>query len=419
MLQSMRSAAKYVWGFIALAFVGGFVFYESSGLFNSNALTTSSAVGSVNRQDILYTTWASAVENAVREQEQRTGHSLTLEERERVGQQVFDQMVNDILLQQEYRRRGITVSDDEIREAALYMPPPELMQSPDLQTDGRFDPEKYRRFLSTPVARQGGLLAQLENYYRSEIPKQKLYGELISDVYISDGRLWEMWKDAHDSAKITYAVLRPEAIPDAQVTVSDQEIRDYFDKHKKEFERPGRATVSVVRIPRAVTAADSAATRARASALRAEILGGAKFEEVARRESADSASAVNGGALPPSPKGSYVPEFERAAYALTAGQISEPVLTQFGYHLIRLDSKKGDTLSLHHILLPIAQSDSTASATDRKADSLSRIAAGATDPRKFDDAAKQLGLEVMRGAAIEGQPLTINGRFIPNVSAWA
>lgn len=419
MLQSMRSAAKYVWGFIALAFIGGFVFYESSGLFNSNALTTSTAVGSVNRQDILYTSWANARENAVREQEQRTGHSLTLEERERVGQQVFDQMVNDILLQQEYRRRGITVSDDEIREAAQYMPPPELMQSPDLQTDGRFDPEKYRRFLSTPVARQGGLLAQLETYYRSEIPKQKLYGELISDVYISDGRLWEMWKDAHDSAKITFAVLRPDAVPDAQVSISDQEIRDYFDKHKKDFERPGRAIVSVVRIPRTVTAADSAATRDRAAALRAEIVGGAKFEDVARRESADSSSAVNGGALPPSTKGSYVPEFERAAYALQPGQISEPVLTQFGYHLIRLDSRKGDTLSLHHILLRVAQSDSTASATDRKADQLSRLAAGATEPRKFDDAVKQLGLPVLKGAAIEGQPLTINGQFIPNVSAWA
>lgn len=419
MLQSMRSTAKYVWGFIALAFIGGFVFYESSGLFTSNALTTSTAVGSVNRQDILYTTWADARENAVREQEQRTGRSLTLEERERVGQQVFDQMVTDILLQQEYRRRRITVSDDEIREAALYMPPPELMQSPDLQTEGRFDPEKYRRFLSTPVARQGGLLTQLEGYYRNEIPKQKLFGELVSDVYVSDGRLWEMWKDSHDSARITYAVLRPDAVPDSQVTVSDQEVRDYFSKHTKDFERPGRAIVSVLAIARTVTAADSASTRARLLSLRAELLAGAKFEDVARRESADSGSAVNGGVLPPSTRGSYVPEFERAAYALRPGQLSEPVLTQFGYHLIRVDSKRGDTLTLRHLLLRIAQSDSSASATDRRADQLSRLASGATDPRRFDEAAKQLALPVMRGVAIEGQPLSINGRFIPSVSAWA
>lgn len=419
MLQSMRSAAKWIWLTIAIVFVGGFVFYESSGLFTTGAVTTSSAVGTVNGQDILYTTWFNARENAAREEEQRTGRSLTLEERDRIGERVFDQMVTDILLQQEFRRRGISVSDDEIREAALYAPPPELMQAPDLQTEGRFDPEKYRRFLATPVARQGGLLAQLESYYRSEIPKQKLFDQIASDVYIGDSRLWHMWQDGHDSAQITYAVLRPDTIPDAQVSVSEQEIREYFDKHKADFERPGRAIVSVVTIPRVATAADTAATRARAAALRAEILGGAKFEDVAKRESSDSGSAVNGGLLPPAVRGSFVPEFEKAAYALTPGQMSDPVLSPFGYHLIRLDSRKADTLNLRHILLRIAQSDSSATATDRRADQLSRLAGGATDPKRFDAAAKELGLTVSQGAAIEGQPLTIAGRFIPNVSSWA
>ena len=419
MLQSMRSAAKWIWLIIAIVFVGGFVFYESSGLFGRTALTTTTPVATVNGQDILYTNWANALEAAVREQEQRTGRSLTLEERDRVGQQVLDQMITDVLLRQEYRRRGIVATDDEIREAAIYAPPPELMQSPELQTEGRFDPEKYRRYLSSPVAKQTGLLAQLEGFYRTEIPKQKLFEQIAIDVYVSEARLWQMWRDAHDSAQMTYAALRPETVPDAQVSVSDQEIRDYFDKHKKDFERPGRAIVSVIMIPRAVTAADSAATRARANALRNEIVGGAKFEDVARRESADSGSATQGGALPPAPRGSYVAEFEKAANALAPGQISEPVLTQFGYHLIRVDSKKADTLSLHHILLRITQSDSSATATDRKADQLSRIASGATDPKKFDEGAKQLGLQVLKGSAIEGQPLTIGGRFIPNVSAWA
>ncbi|MFL5576304.1 MAG: peptidyl-prolyl cis-trans isomerase [Gemmatimonadaceae bacterium] len=419
MLSSMRSAAKWIWLIIAIVFVGGFVFYESSGLFGRSAVTNSTAVATVNGQDILYTTWAQARENAVREQEQRTGRSLSGEERERVGEQVFNQMVTDILLEQEYRRRGIAVSDDEIREAAQYLPPPELMQSPELQTEGRFDPEKYRRFLSSPVARQGGLLLQLEGYYRSEIPKQKLFQQVATDVYASDSRLWQIWRDGHDSAQMTFAALRPETVPDNQVSLSDEEIRSYFNAHRKDFQSPARATVSVVEIPRTVTAADSAAARGRAQALRQEILGGAKFEDVAKRESADSSSAVAGGVLPPGGRGRFVPEFEKAAYALAPGQLSEPVLTPFGYHLIRLDQRKGDTLSLRHILLRIGQSDSAATATDRKADQLSRLAAGATDPRKFDDAAKQLGLKPMKGLVIEGQPLTIEGRFIPNVSAWA
>ena len=61
----------------------------------------------------------------------------------------------------------------------------------------------------------------------------------------------------------------------------------------------------------------------------------------------------------------FLDAFETAAEALKPGEISQPVLTQFGYHLIRLDSRNGDTLALHHILLRITQSDSDADRTDR------------------------------------------------------
>ena len=74
-------------------------------------------------------------------------------------------------------------------------------------------------------------------------------------------------------------------------------------------------------------------------------------------------------------KGRFVPEFENAAYALKVGEISEPVLTPFGYHLIKVDEHKGDTIAIRHILLPITQSDSAATATDRRADELAKIAA--------------------------------------------
>ena len=56
MLQSMRSAAKWIWLIIAIVFVGGFVFYESSGLFGRTAVTSTSAVATVNGTDILYPT---------------------------------------------------------------------------------------------------------------------------------------------------------------------------------------------------------------------------------------------------------------------------------------------------------------------------------------------------------------------------
>ena len=71
-----------------------------------------------------------------------------------------------------------------------------------------------------------------------------------------------------------------------------------------------------------------------------------------------------------------MPEFEKAVEGLKPGEISQPVLTPFGYHLIRLDSRSGDTTALHHLLLRIQPSYSSAAKIDREADRLSKMAAG-------------------------------------------
>ncbi|MGZ8375675.1 MAG: peptidyl-prolyl cis-trans isomerase [Gemmatirosa sp.] len=419
MLQSMRSAAKYLWIVLLVAFIGGFLLVETSGLLNSDAITSNTAIAEVNGEDILATEYFRAVQLREQQENQRLGRGLTLDERQQVEQAVFDDLVNDRLVRQELERRGIQVTDAEIIQAAQSSPPPELLQNPELQTDGQFDPEKYRRFLANPAAKAQGILQYLEAYYRSEIPKQKLFAQVASSVYASDARLWSLWQDTHDSARVTFAAFRPELIPDSAVTVSDADVSAYYDKNRKTFERPGRAVVSLVSIPRAVTAADTAAARQRAAALRAEIVGGAKFEDVARRESADSGSGAQGGELGRGGRGRFVPEFETAAYALDAGEVSQPVATPFGYHLIRVDEKAGDTLALRHILVRIGQSDSSASRTDRVADALAKDAAAAEDPKQFDAAATKYGLAKTQVVAIENEPLTANGIYVPSVSAWA
>jgi peptidyl-prolyl cis-trans isomerase D len=384
LLQAMRASAKYIWIIIVVLFVGGFLLAQTSGLLGRAPVTNTTAVATVNGEDVLATTWYQATQNLEQEATQRGNQSITLDERQRLMDQAYDQLVGDVLLRQEYRRRGITVTDDEILQAARYNPPPQLMQAPDLQTDGQFDPAKYQRFLNSPLAKQQGLLYQLEQYYRTEIPKEKLFDQVASDVYVTDQQLWRRFQDTHDSAQVSFVAFGPERIRDSAVSVSDDEVRAYYDTHKKMFDRPGTAKVSILTLPRVVSAADSAAVRNRAIALRARIAGGEKFEDVAKAESADSGSAANGGDLGKGVRGRFVPAFETAAYALKPGELSQPVLTPFGYHIIRVDSRKGDTLSLRHILLRIQQSDSAATATDRRADSLSRIAASTDQPAKFD-----------------------------------
>jgi peptidyl-prolyl cis-trans isomerase D len=415
----MRSLAKYIWVVVALFFVGGFLLYQTSGLTGRAPVTASTAVAKINGHEIPYRDFQIRVQQEIQNQQSRAGKTLTQDDTRRIENSVYDQMVTEELLDEQYRKRGIVVTDDEIREFARYAPPPWITSAPELQTEGKFDPDKYQRFLSTSEAKNSGLLVQLEAYYRSEIPKDKLLEQVSSGIYVSDAELWRAWRDQHDSAQVSYVTFTPTIDDATKKSISDADVRTYFNNHKDEFAGVGRAYLSLVMIPRTVTAGDSATAKAKAQSLRDQIVKGAKFEDVAKRESADTLSGAKGGDLGAAPKTAYVPEFAKAADALKPGEISGPVLSPDGYHIIRLDSRKGDTLSLHHILVPIQASDSASARVDRMADTLSRLAAANEDGSKLDAAAKHLGLPVQHLTAFEDQPAAINGQVVPSVSAWA
>jgi peptidyl-prolyl cis-trans isomerase D len=415
----MRSLAKYIWVVVALFFIGGFLLYQTSGLMGRTPVTATTAVAVVNGHEIPYRDFQLRVQNQVQQEQSRESRSLNQDDTRRIENDVYDQMVTEELLAEQYKKRGIIVTDDEIREFARYAPPQWVMSAPELQTDGKFDADKYQRFLASSEARTSGLLVQLENYYRGEIPKDKLLDQITSGIYVSDAELWRAWRDQHDSAQASYVTFVPTVDDAAKKSVSDGDVRAYFDAHKADYQNAGRAALSVVMIPRVITAADSAAAKAKAQSLRDEIAKGAKFEDVAKRESADTISGAKGGDLGSAPKSNYVAEFSKAADALKPGEISGPVLSPFGYHIIRLDSKKGDTLALHHILVTIQPSDSAGARIDRMADTLSRLAATSEDGSKLDAAAKHLGLNVVRITAFEDQPAVYSGQVVPSVSAWA
>jgi peptidyl-prolyl cis-trans isomerase D len=414
----MRSAARWIWIFIVIAFVGGFLLFQTSGLLGRTAVTPTTAVAVVNGREILYNDYVQRYQTEIQNQQQAGGRSLSEDDIRRIQNSTFNQMVMDVLLQQQYERRGIVVTNEEIQQFAKFAPPPWIQSAPELQTEGQFDMQKYQRLLASSYAKQSGLLANLEQYYRSEIPRRKLLDQIASGIYVTDAELWRIWRDQHDSAQVSFVAFRPQPDSSSQ-SISDGDLHSYFDKHKEELRRPGRAVLTVVEIPRVVTAADSAAVRAHATALRNEILGGAKFEDVAKRESADSVSGAKGGDLGRGAKGRFVAPFEQAAFALKVGEISQPVLTQFGYHIIRLDERKGDTVALHHILLRVQPSDSNEAKIDRQADELTKAAAGSEQGAKLDSASKRLGLKEFTVVALEDEPASFDGRPIPSVSAWA
>ena len=172
-----------------------------------------------------------------------------------------------------------------------------------------------------PSARQQGLLAGLEQYYRTEDAQ----GEAVRagrrrHVRHRRGAL-ALVAGPHDSARSRYVAFRARGRPQGGRRHRDADLRRLLRGHKARVRPAGRAVVSVVAIPRVVTAADTAAVRAahpRAAARRSPA--GAKFEDVARRESSDSVHrGADGGTSAAARAAASCAEFEAAAYALAPG----------------------------------------------------------------------------------------------------
>jgi peptidyl-prolyl cis-trans isomerase D len=348
MLRSMRAKSKYVFFILA----GSFVLWLAIGQVMQILEPSANVVLKVNGFDVKVTEFQQRLQVAYEQYRQQSGSaSLAREDEQQIQEQMTNQLIQEILLSQEYKRLGIQVSDAEIIEAAKTSPPPEVMRDPQFQTDGQFDLRKWQQFLQTG---DRGTLAQIEGIYRDRLPQFKLAQYITADVYISDAKLWRIYKDQHDSVTIASLAVWPYLITDS-IPVRDAELQRYLAAHQDDFKRPAHAFVQFIAVPRLPTAADSAAARARVATIRAELARGVKFEEVARRESSDTASGRQGGDLGWVKRNEtgFDAQFMAGLKGLTPGRVSAPVLTQFGYHLIRVDAAKGDSLKLRHILVPI------------------------------------------------------------------
>jgi peptidyl-prolyl cis-trans isomerase D len=420
MLSTMREKTKIIMLVLAVAFVGWLVFDVGMGATGRGQYETLD-IGSVDGTPIRYQVWQEAFQEAYDQvREQNPGVSFTREDVRSLEDDVFERLVQQELLRREYRRRGIVVTDREVADALRRFPPPEITENPQFQTEGRFDPQKYERFLATPAASREYLLV-MERRYRDELPRLKLLEQVTSDIYVSDAKLWRMWRDQRDSVTVRALVIRPEqAVADASVTVTPEDLRAYYGEHREEFRRPAVARVSFVAISKLPTAADSAEIFAFARQLRDSILRGADFAELARAESADSANRENGGDLGTFGRGQMTLAFEEAAFRTPVGAVSEPVLTPFGVHLIKVERKTRDSVAARHILIPLARRGARLDTLEARADSLDRYLAEQANPAVFDSIARLMGLPVTQAPPlIQGQPYTLGRYRIPDVGIWA
>ena len=130
---------------------------------------------------------------------------------------------------------------------------------------------------------------------------------------------------------------------DSSLTVSDADLKKAYDENKKDYEQVKARHILIAfkgspAAQKGKKELTEAEAKAKAEALRNEIVSGkAKFEDVAKKESDDVESGKNGGALGSFGRSQMVPEFEQAAFNAKPGEVTQPVRTQFGYHIIRVE----------------------------------------------------------------------------------
>jgi peptidyl-prolyl cis-trans isomerase D len=418
MMQAFRNAAKPIMVVVAITFFAWLVL-DLSGITGGTGLLTNTSVGKVNGRSIDARTYQTIVQQSIDARQRQTPGTMGLEDYKQVRDQVWNDIVQNTVLDAEYRRRGIQVSEDEIVQAIRNSPLPEFQSVPEFQTDSQFDLGKYQRWLTSSVAQQ--YLPSLEAQYREELQRAKLLRVVTADVYLSDAALWEKYRDENETVKINLTAIIPRnAVADSAVKLTEAEVAAYYKAHRDDFKHPRTAYLSFVSLPRLTTAADTAAIKARADSIRQEILGGAPFAEVALRESADSASAAKGGDLSEWTKGAMDPAFDSAAFALPVKTLSKPVLSQFGYHLIEITSRKGNKAKGRHILFPIEVTGAHRDRLDAQADSLESLGADRTDPAALDTVAGALKLRIGRSGPVqEGTKVQLGQLVVPDAAVWA
>ena len=419
MMRAMRANAKWIMGGVAVAFVGWMVFDVGMDVGGSGGPSVTDAVASINGRKIDVQTFYGAVRTAQDQYRQAGSPLYTLDEQRALEDQVLESMVQQIALADEYERRGITVTDDEIRDAAMTAPPPEMFGIPSFQTDGQFDMAKYQRYLQSQT--DPAFLFALESRYRDELPRNKLFQRITADIYVPDSKLWKIYQDLNDSVAARVVTILPQlTATDEEIELTEQELQAYYRSHRDDYQRPAIAYSSFIQVSREPNAPDTSVASARARAILKELAAGGDFAEIAARESADSGSRQAGGDLGETPVGTHVTPFSDAAMALKPGQTSDPVLTQFGYHLIRLESKDADKYHAYHILIPIELEGEHLRIVESRADTMDLYAAEQDDPTTLDDTADRLGIPVSQAPPlIEGSQMQIGRYPVSDVGIWA
>lgn len=355
----------------------------------------------------------------------------------RIEQKILSQLISREIILQQGRRLGADATSDEIQEKILSVPV--------FLEEGNFFLTRYKAIL-----RQNGLtVEEFEESIRYEIIREKLRGLVTEYVNISDWEAEEDYRLRNEQAKISYVIIDPTSfeksvliplegvkthyeenkstyrLPEQrqiqyllvdtsqlrdtfQPTV--EEMKDYYDKNRSEFQVQEQVQAAHILFQTGGKSDESVQPiRQKAEKILKEARAGKDFARLAQRHSEDG-SAANGGDLGFFGRGRMVPEFERAAFSLGKGEISDLVTTQFGFHIIKVLEKQAARTQAFEEVEGLIKASLISEKTERAAKNIADKAYRQTrNERSFDKIAKELNL------VSETSPFFSPGAAIPGL----
>ena len=352
-----------------------------------------------------------------------------------VDRQILQQLIDEYAALAEADRLGLRVSDAEVRERILTLPA--------FQVDGRFVGEQqYRMVLqrqNPPIA-----IAQFEEDIRKSILIERLQVAVTGWVSVSEAEIADEHRRRNERVRVDVVAFRandyrdeveatdadvellydedsllyqvPEkrrlrfllvdeaAIFDS-IAPGEDELQAYYDTNLSQYQTPGRVRASHILLR--IGESDEAEVEARAASLAARARGGADFAALAREFSEDEGTSGSGGDLGTFGRGRMVAEFEAAAFSMGPGEISDPVKSAFGYHVILVtEAEEEVTESFADVRESIANILKQERASSRARSLAQAIAAEVTTPDNLERAAAARGYEVQEsGFAAPGEPI--------------
>jgi len=366
-----------------------------------------------------------------------------------IDRQILQQLIDEYAAITEAERLGFVVGDAEVRQRIVTLP--------QLQVDGQFIGDTaYYQLLQTqrpPISP-----TQFEEEIRQQIMLERLQTAITSWMTVTDEEIAEEHRRRNEKVKVNIVSFRGSEFRDQaeatdddisllfeeekanyevpekrqlrfllvdeseifdSLTVTDDEIRQYYDTNISQYQTPGQIRASHILLRVADEDSDEDVA-ARAADLAAQARGGSDFAALAREHSDDEGTAVNGGDLGSLVRGRTVPELEAAAFAMSEGDISDPVKSAAGYHVIQVNEKQEEITQPFETVQTAIENLLKQERASSRSTALSRaIAAEVETLEDLEQAAAARGYELQEsGFAARGEPILGLG-MAPQVSAQA